>query len=695
MATDRSIKFSVKTEGGGAASQAVDGVTISIEEADAAAKKAARTFGDLNKAASSLGQQANSVGGAWNAIKISFEQGHGILGKLSGAMNAAKGGFDVLTSGIKNFGGAIQGAMGLLGPYSALIGGLIAGVTALWDKFADTAPPAMATAALDRQAEAAAKLAQKLAAVNDTISASQAQRQVKAEEAAERQRKAYSEAQASLSSLEAQIQIKRNELEEARRTVLDKQVYDLNSALWDDSYAVYYEKKVGSIEKALKRLEEAHQEAIKTVREGDIQAEFNKLFSLIEEDAVAAEEVAKQQHQKALDKAHKEWEKRKEQAKKAREQYLADEKALSAIIQEGEAQRFAMVSHTQEEIVEKQIKDRQKAARQQIHDATLLQEALDEIDRQGALQRSEAQKKDLEAEQKKREQYATLIQSSSAVTAPMGGDDSEFAKIAQEMAMQEQRTENAVKTLRDAIDEIDAMTIDQQAKYVDERASMIETITQLEIDSITRRADYTARLSLAQSKAAKEQRQRDAQALHDRIALTQAQKDAVNATVTGFNEMAKGAELWGASADTVQVIEMTASGIKAGADAIDYAAAAAKAYAVGNVVQGMGLSAASAGKVAAALAYAKGLTEIGKGGSVEAPDVSSATSGGGAGTSSSYGTLNSLTGTSAIQEKQQIEINLQYSGTDSQIAQALISGLNASSHQSGMTKLNPRILARS
>lgn len=694
--TDRAIKFSLKTDGGGAASQAVDGVTISIEEADEAAKKAARTFGDLNKAASSLGQQANSVGGAWEAIKISFEQGHGVLGKMTGAMNAAKGGFDTLTSGIKNFGGVIQGAMGLLGPYSALIGGLIAGVTALWDKFRDTEPPALATAALDKQAEAAAKLAAKLQAVNDTITASTAQRQVKAEETAARQRKEYAEAQASLSSLEAQIQIKQIELTEAKSKLANenlKAVYDLNSSLWDESWSEKWGKQIDEIEKSLKRLQEAHKQAIETVRAGDIQSEFNKLFALIEEDALAEEQVMQDLDKRRKEKAHKDWEKRQEEAKKAREQYLADEKALNAIISEGEAQRFAMVSHTQEEIVDKQIKDRERAARQQIKDATLLQEALLEIERQGALARSEAQKRDQEAQEKRRQQYSDVIRASSSVLEPQGSGDSEFSKIAQEMQQSQQRTEDAIKTLRAAIDEIDALTVDEQQKYVDERAQMIETITQLEIDSITRRVEYTDRLSLAQSKAAKEQKQRDAQALHDRIALTQAQKDAVNATVTGFSEMAKGAEMWGASASVVQAAEMTASGVKAGADAIDYAAQAAKAFAVGNVVQGMGLSAASAGKVMAALAYAKGLTQIGQGGSVEAPDTSSVSSGAGASSPSTYGTLNSLAGAS-VQERQQIDINLQYSGTDSQIAQALISGLNATSHQSGMAKLSPKVIAR-
>lgn len=691
----RGAKYDLSATGTETVKKGLESINQALTESGLEAIKTSKAYSEINAEATKLGNTSKGVfgkDGVFANIKHAMDGQTGAFGKMSAALSAAKGGFDNLTGSLKNFGGVIQGAAGLLGPYGMLIGGIVTGITALYAKWADPGPPALATDALDRQAEAAERLAAKLAAVNDTISASQAMRQIKQEDAITAARKAYVDAQASLSSLEAQIQIKRNELEEAKRGLItDKMAYDLNAALWDDSYAVYYEKTVGHIEKAIKRLEEAHQEALKTVREGDIQAEFNKLFQLLEEDAVAEVEVAAQQHQRALAKAHEAFEKRKELAKKAREQYRADEAALSAIIQEGAAARWRMVTHSAVEEADYATEQRKKAAQKQIKDAELLQAALTEIDAQGAIARRSAEEKDAEAAKKRIADVEALrakVSSAgkSSLLAPEVTD--ELTKLQVERSQITEQAEQAISQIQDAIRQIDAMSAEEQAMMAEERMRLIDR-------------EYAIQEAAARRRYANEQKYAEAshklkiKAIKDEIALSEATRKGTEASITGLTQLSEAAKLWGANAGAVQVMEMTASCIKAGADAADYAAESVAAFANMEILRGTGLAAASVAKLASAAAYAKGISEIG--GSAPAVDTSEASrvTSSASSSSSSSGTK-SLTGdTGRSDQHQTIDINLMYSGGGPELANALIRGLNASANNSGMSRINPVLIGRS
>ena len=95
---------------------------------------------------------------------------------------------------------------------------------------------------------------------------------------------------------------------------------------------------------------------------------------------------------------------------------------------------------------------------------------------------------------------------------------------------------------------------------------------------------------------------------------------------------------------------------------------------------------AAAGKVAAVIAYAKGLMELGSSsGGVEEPNLNT-------GRTSTQSNVSSLAGSS--NEHQTIDINMMYSWGDSKIAQALIMGLNSTANNPGQAKLNPQLIAR-
>ena len=169
------------------------------------------------------------------------------------------------------------------------------------------------------------------------------------------------------------------------------------------------------------------------------------------------------------------------------------------------------------------------------------------------------------------------------------------------------------------------------------------------------------------------------------IKMSEASRDAVDSTVNGFEELAAGAEAFGAGATVIQAAQMLASGIKAGADALDYGAESAAAFATGNVVAGLGLAAAAVGKGISAAAYAKGLAELGE----SSGGVSSSTPATG-----SAGGASGLTGESSRESSGPVQVNVNFAGRAAGLGRFLVAEINTEAQTRGGNRLDSRAVRR-
>ena len=694
MAIKRSVEYNVKSSGGEDAKKAVDAITAALEESGETAKKTAKSYDQVSAEAARLGKDARGIGSLFHQIGYAMAGQETPSKKFVAMLSASKAGFDSLTKGIKDFGGVIAGAAGLFGPYGMLLGGIVSAVKSLWDLFSDPSPVETTTESIDKQSNAVDRLSSKLAALGGTVDVMTARRLLIAEDIAKKERDAYAKAGDEIGKLEANVTIALESIADKRRSLLSESEYEVMMGARDKNYAEYVKQELKGVNDAYEAAKKAYEDAKAVIKQGDLAAAV-KADLLAEQEAIEAIRAATEATDKALENHRKEAEnKAKAAAEKAKAQYKADQDALTAILQRGEEVRWALTEHTALEVTNRDIARRKKEVSEKIKDAKLLQEALNIIEMTGILERQKATEQD---NKKRAEQMKALGDKIAAAQAlrPVTGGESEESKLQESFKRERDVIKQSIEQTRSALEEIEKLSEEEQIAFIDRKKDLLSQIAALNEESARKELALMRDVNAARKKAQEENHKAYLKQIKDAVALSDANKAAMNSTIDGMNVIAQAMEQWGAGAGAVQAVEMTASGLKASADAIDYAAEAAAAYANLDIVRGAALTAASIAKGASAAAYAKGLVELGKNG-FNAPsgaDLSAAASAQGG--SSQTASTTALTGSQgAGNQHQTIDVNLLYSGGGPELANALIKGLNASANNSGMSRINASLIAK-
>lgn len=230
-----------------------------------------------------------------------------------------------------------------------------------------------------------------------------------------------------------------------------------------------------------------------------------------------------------------------------------------------------------------------------------------------------------------------------------------------------------------------SMGEEAQAQYADQYAQTQAAIVSAEQDKQDRIAQIRAQELQSLYQSAKAEKQ----ALYDKTkrnwALTESAQAAADAQIAAASSVAEALDAWGKGSAVIEAAQMTASGIQATCDAINYTAEAAAHFATGNIVAGLGMSTAAAGKYAAAAAYAKGLIELG----FSAFD----SSGGGSAQTSTANvpTTSSLTGQQQ-QGPTEINITMGFSGQAGRLGRYLIEEINAEARTPGGARVSSGVV---
>ena len=685
MATN--LNFTLRTSGAQQVSGAVNSVNATIEQVDVAAKKTTTSLAGMNKEAMKLGKGASNLGDAWDAVSSQFNAADGMWGKLMAGASAANGSFKALTGGVTQFGIVLKKLPRLLGPYIGFIMGIVAAVEKLWDKLQNPPELTRTQKILDETKDAVDRLTQSILKGNMAVSAGEALYNQAAEDAKTQWAKDYAQA----AMMVKKLRVERAKAEADLREKMDafKQTYQYEQLM-------YLAKTEGYL-KVVPDLIRATE--LETGKEAKALEEINKLLAdnitkLDKFNVEAAAGGVKQRMQMLTTGPEKKIKPVKppkppkppkiDTSEMDRElAYLAElEKRWLHQLRDDQ-------KHTHEELARIAVEEEKEAARKRIKNAENLQKALYLIEGRGAIEIKMAREKDEEEERKRIEAMEKRIADMEKKAEKVIGRQETFG-----VNKYEKEGEEAIRVFDRFSKEID--TIEREMERVremreqiakmpqEERERLFETEKELAEKEMRLTSDIYTRKVKFQTDFARARKKDNATRIKQEWDFSEATKAAIKANIQGIQSWQEAINLLDKDCVAVQVMQMTASGIQAGADAVMLNAEAMGAFAMGDIARGIGLEAAAAGKVAAVAAYIKGLTELGAGGKVSEPDTSKGT------TSTPGTTYGALTG--ATEEHQTIDINLLYSWTDSQIANALIRGMNATAKTSGSARIDKRII---
>jgi len=620
-------------------------------------RKINTAIGTTGKAVKEANEEAAGMSGVMGKLGQAFDKFApklaGTQDKFKGLTNSAAATVDQM----KNIGGIISIIPGPLGVLGLAVTSVIGIFSTLSDIFKTEVKPAT-----DAQKESVDSLAQAYIAMGEqaTLAAVRQARAAKQRQDADIKSVdaflAQVDAQKDLvSQKEAALQLAKQELKELEANIAGRRQE------WRGKQQAVYEA-----EQALK----LEQERLKTLQaqEPEQEAILQDVIKIRGAEAKAREADAKAKaEQEAKDKeaaakAEQEARDREAAAKAAAARALAQQQAeinlVAQLRRQADEAIWASEEHTARETLDRQVQMQKAEAERQIKDRERLQEAFGAIDAAADAKRAQIAKKEAEDRAKEMEQVRTLLQADVTPT-----DD--ITKI-----------ETRIKALSDAYAKIQQMDSEERAQYAEEQKRILEEIGEAE----------EARLGNMQLADAK-QKQIYKEQVKRQWSLSDATKEAMQAQVTGLQEVGKALDAWGKGSAVIQAAQMTADGIQATCDALDYTAEAAANFAIGNIATGIGLSAAAAGKYAAAAAYAKGLIDLG----FSAFDSSGAPSGASEAAAVTAPTTSSLTGQQQ-QGTTEINVTMTFGGQAGRLGRYLVEELNAEARTPGGARVNAGVI---
>lgn len=579
----------------------------------------------------------------------------GKISKLGGVLKNSGGVVHNISMNFEGLGNAIFGVTSMFGPWGVAVGGAVAIIGSLISKIRD------ANSAAAENKEYIDQLAAAYASLGESASIAGAKEKIWAEQNS----KAVASEMAMMQSRLENLQAQQNQYFAQQREHEDQAIRNLQ---YGTRWVISEKERADAARKRGEALQEEIdilKEQIKT--EEDIGREAQRRKEQAEDEAL--------DHQYRVEAIRAELQQR-EEAKKKRIELAAALKKL-----EEETLKAAVAANGDAVEAINQDYDRRVEDAKWFYSTSkdLQAKAIEELEKQ----RNIALVKEATEREQRRAQLDKEARAASGSTA--GGGDSAVAQA-------EAKAAQVREKLMNELERLDQLRARYESEYTDQELAHHQQYLAI------RAAEKAASQDLAKAQlkalsdvsAAREvDAARAEQELYNQIyaqnALTKSQKQMVSAVSTGFGAMAEGIEAWGAGAAVVQKAQMFASGLQAGADAIDYAAQAAAFYAVGNIPAAVGMTAAAAGKTASAAAYAAGLADLG--GSSLPTTGSSAAAAAAAGSP-----VSTMTGASP-QQSNEITVNFAFEGSDSQIASALIRGLNATTGSLGRQRLKKSVIS--
>lgn len=640
--TKQNLVINARVDGAGNVTSEVRKINASIASTAATSKAASGEIAEM--------------GGAFSSLA-------GVGSKINGAMEVAAQGIGAATSGIRAMSGAIGGVMGMLGPWVAAINAVVAAAHFLWDYLEDEAEPTA-----EAHVDAVRSLAEAYLSLGESADWESARQKIAAEEAQKATIRAADDAQKQLKLAEKQLALAQSALS---ITTADaegsKERYGWASkeAIEAMNLRNEAEKKLRIAEKELATRQQSFAltkaEIEEMARERAIEKAQDEAAAKAESDAIQAEKDREA--------------KRKAAAQAAAAQRKAELAAIDALWRQADEARWQAEKHSDEETFERQVEMQRQNAERQIKDAYRLAAALDAIETWAQAQRD---KKSAEAAEKRAAEtekwLAEAAKRAETMTAPTI-EDPEEANIVEQI----NKTREQIEALNADWDRFLSMSTSELDQYSGQYLATIDAISAAEQKQAALRDALAAR----RKKQAEEAKFNE---VKNSIAISKANQEAIDAQIKGYQELADGLETAGVGMNVMRAAQMTASGLQAASDAINYTAEAAANFAIGNVGTGLGLAAAAAGKTAAAVKYAKSLVELG----FSAFDTGGG--GGDAAAASATPSTSALTGESSSRGATEINVTMAFSGNAGRLGRYLVEEINAEARTPGGARVNAGVI---
>lgn len=621
---------------------------------------------EVRKINSSIASTAGTAKAATSATAGMTGAFGGLVGlgsKVNGAMMVAAQGLGAATSGVRAMSGAVSGLMGVMGPWIALINAAVSAAHFLWDYFHEEVQPTA-----EAQAETVKSLAEAYLALGESADWEAARQKIAAEEAQKATIQAADDAQKQLRLAEKRVAAAKAA---ASATAADAEGAKLRYGLASDEAIAAMnlrdeaQKKLAIAEKELAKRRESFELAKAEIEEMRAERAIEQAQEAAAEKAVADAAQAEKDREARQRQAA--------QAAIARRQ--AEIAAVDALWRQADEARWAAEKHSDEENLARQVEQKTQAAEAQIKDAHRLAEAIDAIDTWAQAQRDKRNAEAAEKRSAETEKWlADAKKRAEAQTAPQF-EDAEEAKIAEQIA----KTRDEIAALNADWDRFQTMSSAELDQYGEQYLATMDAIEAAE----QKQAGLREQLAARRKQIAKETLFTETK---NAIAISKENQEAIDAQIKGYNQLAEGLETAGVGMNVMRAAQMTAAGLQATSDAINYTAEAAANFAIGNVGTGLGLAAAAAGKTAAAVKYARSLVELG----FSAFD----TSGGGSSAASTQAapSTSALTGQTSETKTTDINVTMSFAGQAGRIGRYLIEEINAEARTAGGARVNSQVL---
>lgn len=630
--------------------------------------------GNVVKSIDSIGTAVAGVGNATNdttkelsGIGSAFDKlGGSQVAQVTSKLSPLIDGMGKLGSQVNAAGKGIGGMLGLLGPWGLAIGFAVDAATKLYDVLAEGEKTTEAaktsvddlTAAYDRLGTAADILA--------------ARQQVSYDKTLERAKatvnaanEAYSIQQRAVQAAEAELAVKEGAARAAAR--------DQSASAW----VVQGAQQAADLARQSLRTQQdllkvRYEQLDAALRQYDADKARAGLAAQQAAEAKAAEDARKRAEDEAERKAKEAEARAKEAAAKRAAEIAAEEAYVKQLRQRTEEEIFALQEHSDLERLDRQTELALQAAEAAIKDEYQLAAARDAIWEADAAKRQAIETAAAKRGAEEREKWITEARKRSTQQLASGdASDAEVVKLT-----------DRIDKLGEDLQRFRAMSESELAQYADDYQATQDALVSAEEARTARYQQLAIERGQAIAREAAEAKKARMEQIRANYALTDSQRETVKAQQDGLAAITEGLEAWGKGATIIKAAQMTASGIQAVCDAIDYGAEAAANFAVGNIAAGVGLTAAAAGKTAAAAAYAKSLAELGMGGF----DT------GGASQSQAQTGTSQVTGQAASSRTTEISVTMQFAGQAGRLGRYLIDDINAEANTPGGARIESRVL---
>lgn len=586
------------------------------------------------------------------------------------------------TEGIAKLGGAINGLIGSFGPWAAAISAVIL----LWDKLKEAWEwfnSDEAKDAYDLHIEGAKDYASQLDILiqkNGDLSQASLKRMMTENEANKAIREEFNASIEKIDELNTRQKTLQEQIEKDQRSLAQLigegngasgLAYKLRANIEDLS------KEFKNNEAALSALNAQYEQYIEDQKRAKEQAE-----ELEQQEFVRNRQIEAQRE--AEEKYFKEIEEKKEKAKKAQAQYEADLNAFSQYQKSLIDKTFEATNKSALDALDRQVAYEIAKATDTIKNEELRQDAINAIQQKAALDRIALTKKEQE---EKEAILAKTVKRERRIN-----EDEDVESFAKEIDRVDQETQKKLDELKNRRLDLIKVLGEEEAKASQEWQILEENETVILANKVFQYEKAQQKLTDAQKKRAEESKKilgKDRKEWEEWYKKVEFADKIVGNSITSLSRIM---EMAGVSSQKVQIVEMTASMIQAGSDALKDTARAIEAFAAGDFVRGAGFASAAIAQGTAAASYAKGIADLG-GSSNESVNTSEAIAEAtqAQSFSSSYSDLLSSGNSNQSNASGDITINLDFSSMGS-FGAAIVEAINAETINPSPLKINRRMV---